>query len=366
MKIASVRLYRYDLPLARPLPIKGQQPTHRAGLVMQCASNDGAVGHGDIAPLPTFSGEDLPTASLQAITAGQWLTDQPVPEGLERLDGGFDAWLHDLSLAPSVRSGVELALLNMLAQAREAPLRRVLCGRPLNRISVNGLLSGTPEVIVEKATEFRNKGYKTVKLKVGRGEIADDIALTRKVRDALGDGIALRLDANRAWDDAAAHTFSRGVSECGVEYIEEPIRDLAGIGAFARASAIPVALDETVLDLSPDQVRALPGIKALVLKPTFIGGFETAMRFGRAAQDAGITPVVSSAFESSVGLIGLANLAGCIHGENCAAGLDTASWLASDVLDTPVPVSDAEWDLGVLDRSALQLNVARLQEVRHC
>ena len=95
---------------------------------------------------------------------------------------------------PSVTCGMEMAQLQWKASLagdsglpRTARCASVLC------------LRANAGAVLAKARVARAAGYEAVKLKVGRQALEDDIRLVREVRRVLGSGIALRLDANRAW-----------------------------------------------------------------------------------------------------------------------------------------------------------------------
>jgi len=87
--------------------------------------------------------------------------------------------------------------------------------------------------------------------------------------------------------------------------------------------------------LTPQELTALPGLKAIVLKPTLLG-FERSMQFGRKATLLGITPVVSSAFETSLGLTAVAELGACLNSTDVPSGLDTLDWFQQDLLEHPL------------------------------
>ena len=117
----------------------------------------------------------------------------------------------------------------------------------------------------------------------------------------------------------------------------------------------PVALDESLLKLTPEALAPLPNLKAIVLKPTLLG-FERSMQFGRKATSMGITPVVSSAFETSLGLTALVELAACLNTTDVAVGLDTLEWFAKDLLARPLQIERG--------RLNLSESVVRFDELR--
>ena len=178
--------------------------------------------------------------------------------------------------------------------------------------------------------------------------MADDLATVAAVREALGPGVALRLDANRAWSDADARAFAAAVGE--VAYVEEPLADPAGGAALSRDTGLPIALDESIQDGASVEAWAA----AAILKPTLVGGLVATLRIAASARALGVPVVLSAAFESGVGLRGVAALAAATGAE--PAGLDTYRWLAADVLP-PLPFSRPTVDLDAVFATPLEVRV---------
>ncbi len=356
MKIISFNLFRFTLPLARPLTVKDARLTERSGLVIELTDEHGHTGLGEASPLPGLSAEDLTVVESQLLSLRHALRGTEIPENLEELSGGFAHWLEQYELAPSVRFGLETAVLNLLANSRQLPLRRLVSDGSRDSISINGLLSGSPAEILDKATRYRSEGYKAVKLKVGRGPLHENIQLTREVRKRIGDDVALRLDANRSWSVEDTLVFTREVNDCKIDYIEEPVHDYKMLVSICNKSGLPpVAMDESLRELTPEALAPLPNPKAIVLKPTLLG-FERSMQFGRKATSMGITPVVSSAIETGLGLTALAELAACLNTTDVPVGLDTLDWFAKDLLARPLQIDGG--------RLNLSESVVRFDELR--
>ena len=214
MKIAGFNLFRFTLPLARPLTVKDAKLTERSGLVIELTDEHGHTGLGEASPLPGLSPENQALAESQLLSLRHALRGTEIPKNLEELSGGFERWLERFDLAPSVRFGFETAVLNLLAGSKKLPLRRIILDRSCDSIPINGLLAGSPAEVLEKAVRFREEGYKAVKLKVGQRPLNKDILLTLKVRKLIGDNVTLRLDANRSWSVEDTLIFARGVADC--------------------------------------------------------------------------------------------------------------------------------------------------------
>ena len=334
MKLARIDIYRFALPLSRPLDLGGKTHRERRGLLIEGHDDAGHVGAGEIAPLPGFSREDTETALKDACAVRYRFLGSEAPDNLEELSGGFDRWLNDLTICPSVRFGLESAVLNCLAARRGVGLRELLSDEPGDRISVNALLAGSTPEVLERAATLRDRGYHSFKLKVGRRPLVEEVGLTRRLRDTLGPEVSIRLDANRAWQTEDYLTFARSVVDCGIEYFEEPTPSPAETRRLLERdeSPLPVALDETLREVEPLALRDYPSLAAVVLKPTMMG-VERTMAFARVALGMGATPVISSSFESGMGVITLAHLAAVLQQPSAAAGLDTMGWFEIDLLE---------------------------------
>lgn len=345
MKIADFTLYKFTLPLVRPIIVKGVKLNERTGFVIKLADENGHCGFGEISPLPGLSAEDLETAASQLHALRYSLSGENIPCHVEELSYGFARWLEKFQLVPSVRFGFEAAVLNLIADSRNLPLRAVISDVYRDSVSVNGLLSGTRNEILTKAEQIQKAGYRAVKLKVGRCPLQEEIRLVHDVRERIGDSVALRLDANRAWSIEDALVFLDGISDCPIDYIEEPVHNYNMLVSISDKSGLPpVAMDESLLELTPEELAPLPNLKAVMLKPTVLG-LEKSMRFGRRARFLGITPVVSSSFETGLGLTVLAELAAVLNTIDVPVGLATADWFKEDLLAEPIQIKKGQLNL---------------------
>ena len=218
-----------------------------------------------------------------------------------------------------------------LAAAREAadgdwpaPLR--------TRIPVNVTV---PAVDAETARRIvARSGCRTAKVKVaepGQDE-SDDIARVEAVRDALGPGGRVRVDANGAWDPDTAVRVLKAFGE--LEYAEQPCATLAELAEVRRRVSTPIAADESIRRAEdPLRVRAAGAADVVVLKVQPLGGVRNALGVAEAC---GLPAVVSSAVETSVGLAAGLALAAALPELPYACGLGTLSLLEGDVVADPL------------------------------
>lgn len=356
----------------------------REGLIVDIRTDDGGVGYGEIAPLPGFSKESIEHAHATAVRCIDGLTRR------QNVDPRIPTALRDReTIPPSVRFGIECALWDLAARATKASPASLLVENAATRVPVSALLLGDRERVLADASALKSSGIAAVKLKVARGAAESEVDTIRRLRELLGIGVAIRLDANRGWGFDEALAFARQAAECNIAYIEEPIADPQRLAEFAERSPIPFAVDETLQDIGWDQLHAWrradllepfaefpddadPRLRAIVagrvwvVKPTLVGISRTYLA-GLLAKQCRIDPdlVVSSSFESGLGLIALANLAACAGEDALPAGLDTASWLAGDILDAPLPLVGGAIDLAEANATAARFSPDALEEITH-
>jgi O-succinylbenzoate synthase len=179
-------------------------------------------------------------------------------------------------------------------------------------------------------------GCRTAKVKVAEhGQPgAADVDRVGAVRDALGPGGRIRVDANGAWTVDQAERMLRALAPFGLEYAEQPCATLAELAELRRRVDVPLAADESIRRAAdPLAVRAAGAADIVVLKAAPLGGVAQALRI---AAECGLPVVVSSAVESSVGLAAGVALAAALPDLPYDCGLATMSLLAGDVTARPL------------------------------
>lgn len=301
MNIAAARWIPYALPLRQPWITAGGRINERRGRLLRLETADGRVGWGDCAPLPA---------------------------------AGIDE-------AAATRFAAECARLDLAAQAAGLPLAQWLHGSAVaGEIAVNASLGGATAITPETVAAACAAGFTILKIKVGSAEPDREIRALQTLATGLPAVVRFRLDANRAWDEATAAGFIAACGALPVEAIEEPLRipDLAALARLQAATAIALALDESLPVLPRETLLAQRPVRRLVLKPATLGGLRTALELARAAQAAGLECVITSALESACGLFAVAHLAAAATaGMNTppAQGLATAEWFAADTGEPP-------------------------------
>ncbi|KAH9772163.1 protein PHYLLO [Citrus sinensis] len=315
----------------------------REGFILSLYLEDGSVGYGEVAPLEIHK-ENLLDAEEQLRFLLHFMTGAKISYFLPLLKGSFSSWIWSTlgipacEIFPSVRCGLEMAILNAIAVKHGSSFLNILyplteideeISKRSTSIKICALIDSnkSPVEVASIATTLVEEGFTAIKLKVARrADPIKDAEVIQEVRKKVGHRIELRVDANRNWTYQEALEFGFLIKDCDLQYIEEPVQNEEDIIKYCEESGLPVALDETIDKFQKDPLNMLekyahPGIVAIVIKPSVIGGFENAGLIARWAQRHGKMAVVSAAFESGL-----------------AQGLGTYQWLKEDVTTDPISI----------------------------
>lgn len=297
-RIDQIRVFEYALPLFKPIA----DGVFRKGLILELRSN-GRVSFGEVAPLRGVHEETLDEVTQAALQ--------------KRFDVATDL--------PSLGFAMESALWWLDAQSVPTPKER---------IPLNALIDADPRMAPKEALMAVEQGYRTIKLKVGRHTVADEIACIKQVRKLVGKQIHIRLDANAAWNLGDAVIFGQEVQKYQIEYIEEPLKNPASLGEWFAQTNVPYARDESLRAHSPATMRDEVGLAAIILKPAAMA-FADVFAWEKWAKQNQKKCVMTSTFESGLGLSMLAMLSITLGLEGQALGLGTISFFKEDILSPP-------------------------------
>ena len=240
----------------RLIPRSGQHST-----VVEIRSDSGLIGIGEAFGLP----HSQPTASLiEGVIAPALLgqTLQSPDKLLSNLYAFFVAMGHTRGPAIEALSGVDIALWDLLAKEAGRPLAEHL-GATLARVPtyVSPVpFLATPEDSAAGALAFVKKGFKGIKLKIGRG-LQIDLAHITAVRQAIGSKTQLMLDANCAYTVSEAIVLAKQLKPFDIAWLEEPIRPDSPqeLAQVRLQSPVPIACGENEFMLPSFEALASAG-----------------------------------------------------------------------------------------------------------
>ncbi|MEO3798414.1 mandelate racemase/muconate lactonizing enzyme family protein [Nonomuraea sp. B1E8] len=243
MTVAELRTELRSVPLPRPW---GADVPANHVIVTHVTLADGRTGSG-------FSW--TPQIGAHAVKA---LLDHDVREALIGLDPHPEVvwdrlWRHLREAGPGgittvALAGVDLALWDLRCGERD--LAGVL-GRRRDEVPVYGSgvnLHYSLEELVAQARRWVAAGHRGVKIKVGRPDLAEDVARVAAVREVIGPDRLLMIDANQRWDLHRARRALAALRAFDLHWIEEPLPadDVAAHVELRRSTDVPVAVGENV------------------------------------------------------------------------------------------------------------------------
>lgn len=245
--------------------------------------------------------------------------------------------LPDLSRYPAIRCGLSAAML----AAKGGGLARLwpsdfALGKA--GIETNGLIwMNTIEAMKAEARAKEEAGYQCIKVKVGAHDFDSELQFLRWFRREFGHRPVLRLDANGAFSPHDALEKLRILSQFEVHSIEQPIKagQLTEMAALCAESPIAVALDEELIGcLSLLQLQErIAGLNPpwVVLKPSLLGEFEMLEQLIGWLQNRGVGFWFTSALESNVGLMAIAQFTAVHAAAGFPQGLGTGSLYSNNI-----------------------------------
>ncbi|ESP88582.1 mandelate racemase/muconate lactonizing enzyme family protein [Candidatus Halobonum tyrrellensis] len=333
-----VRLREVSLPLRSPLGTANGEMTERRVVLVGVAGEwtDGtpARGVGEAAPLPPWTeGYD---DCLDALRSAR-----------ETVHGGGEPRLDDLPAA--AHHAVTLAGLDAEARREGVPLAGRIAERsgvvadPAESVPVNATVGdGSVEETVEAAETAVADGFDCLKCKVGARGLDADLDRLRAVRDAVGDRVTLRADANGAWERREAERAVDALADLEFAYVEQPLPadDFDGL-ATLRGRGIDIALDESLNGGAwPDPIDEYADVA--VIKPMAQAGVVPTASLARHLDSRGVDTVITTTVDAAVARAAAVHAAAVVPGgADRAQGLATGGMLAEDVTPTdPAPVVD--------------------------
>lgn len=194
-------------------------------------------------------------------------------------------------------SAVDIALWDLKARRLGTPLWRLLGGHdPKVPCYAGGIdLELSLDELLRQTDGNLEKGFRAIKMKVGRARLAEDVAKVEGMRRHLGDGFPLMVDANMRWTVDQAIRAARALAPYDLTWLEEPIQpdDVAGHARVVAEGGLPIAAGENLRTLWEfKQLIATGGVTYPEPDVTNCGGVTSFMKIAHLAEAFGL-PVTS-------------------------------------------------------------------------
>ncbi|HJV56546.1 MAG TPA: enolase C-terminal domain-like protein [Methylomirabilota bacterium] len=333
MSLRALRARPVLVPIRRP-PVSASGAIPKAALVLfDLETDEGVTGRSYV-----FGFAPWTLASIAGCAQGlfEMIKGDPLaPFDLEAKLRRQLTLLDPNGLVGLALAGLDMAAWDALAQARGVPLVTLLGGAPraIPAYNSTGLWIQPVATLADEAEALLGEGFSAVKLRLGRGDLAQDLAAVRAVKQRIGDRATLMCDFNQRLTVSEALRYARALDGEGLHWIEEPVRhdDYEGYARIAAEAATPIQTGENLVDTF-DMARAIALRSLDFVMPDVqrIGGVTGWLRAAALAHAHGIEMSSHLFPEFSVHLLGVT---------------PTCHWLeymdwAAPVLQEPLGVKD--------------------------
>eukprot|EP00268_Persea_americana_P002508 TRINITY_DN1075_c0_g1_i5.p1 TRINITY_DN1075_c0_g1~~TRINITY_DN1075_c0_g1_i5.p1 ORF type:complete len:434 (+),score=87.11 TRINITY_DN1075_c0_g1_i5:704-2005(+) len=322
-----------NVPLTAPFTIASSRLDSVGNVAIRVELSNGCAGWGETPILPSVTAEDQITA-LEKVGVACAALRRARGRTLGSVLGELGEILPGHEFA-SVRAGVEMALIDAVANSIDVPLWR-LFGGALDSITTDITIPiVSPAEAAELAANYRKQGFRTLKLKVGK-DLRADIEVLKAIRVAHPD-CSFILDANEGYTAKEAIEVLDKLHEMGVTPVlfEQPVQrdDWEGLHHVSHVAknkyGISVAADESCRSLLDVQKIIRENLADVINIKIAKVGVLGALEMIELAKSNGITLMIGGMVETRIAMGFAGHLAaglGCFR----FIDLDTPLLLAED------------------------------------
>ncbi len=282
MRITRTEIFRFSIPM-HPFTIATGTMDYAQNIFLRVFTDEELQGVGECSAFPMITGETQNTCFAMARDfALLWREKDPlqIEERMNELNN-FTAF------NTTIKSAFEMALFDIASKLAGKPLYQFLGAtqkKPLETDITIGL--GDPEEMAAKAVEFQAKGFRILKIKLGK-DARLDLKRVKKIRQAIGDELKLRIDVNQGWDfDSAAFALQQ-MEKFNIQFCEQPLPHWNDglLPELRNISPIPIMADESVFN-HHDAIRLLEAeaCNYINIKLSKSGGILEATRINKVAE----------------------------------------------------------------------------------
>jgi o-succinylbenzoate synthase len=309
MKDLQLTYSPYTLKLKKPFFTARTEIKERNGFILRLTDPDGFEGIGDCCPFPEFGSESIEDVK-------NILSDFKLKVKIDEteIEKSINSCLTNYKKLPALRHGLEQAFINIICNKNKTTIDNLLNLKLKKQVNVNAAVSFlNPEDSVNAVRNLNEKGFTTIKLKIGRSDFEEDFSIIKLIRETFGDNIKLRIDSNGNWKLEEAIINLKALEKFDIEYAEQPVINLSDYIDLKKKTNIPLAPDESIRSVKDAKEFIKSGaVSYLILKPMMIGGL--------------LNAVIAAAYVKA----------------NVAHGLGVTDYFVNDITDDHFPIKSGK------------------------
>lgn len=310
LRIRQIELYKLFIPLKEPFVISLGPIFNAENVLVVVHTDEGITGFGECSPFMSINGESMDTCFV----VGQYFAKIFKSKNALAIDervADMDRLIYGNS---SIKSAFDMALYDIASQHAGLPLYKFLGGTNNKTIITDYTVSiGEPAKMAIDAVKIKEEGYPAIKIKLGK-DGSTDVLRIRAIREAVGNEILLRIDANQGWNTEEAITTLKALAAFDIQHCEEPIPRWAfmELPRVRKESPIPIMSDESCGDdHDAERLIKLGACDYMNIKLGKSGGIFKALKMVKLAEAARLHLQVGAFMESRLAMTAFAHFSLC-------------------------------------------------------
>ncbi len=298
MKIRKIDYLHVQSKRKEPFIIATGSSNKAHNVIVKIATDEG-MGIGNACPNSVT--EETPESIMNALNN---FSNELVGEDAEDILGINEKMNLLIEKNPSAKAGVDIALYDLQGKIKGKPVFEIF-GKKKDKMLTDmtiGIMD--KKFTVTHAVEYKKQGFKALKIKIGLDK-DEDVERVRAVREAVGEEMIIRVDANQGYDVKTAIEVLNKIEPYNIEQMEQPVKlgDLGGLKEVKDNSPIPITADEAV-KTKEDALKIAQGKFAdkINIKLMKCGGITKALEINRIAEEGGLETMIGCMSENKISI----------------------------------------------------------------
>ena len=300
MKITDIITKKVNFQSEKEFKIAFTSNTDSQGVYVKILTDEGIYGLGEAAPFPLVTSEtaDGVIAAVEFMKLALLGAD---PTDIAQIHSIMDKTLLNNT---SAKAAIDIACYDIMGKKEGKPVHKLI-GAKTDSVQTDITIGiDTVENMVTEAVQKIAEGFRIIKIKCGI-DARHDIEVIKQIRNAVGDGVDLRIDANQGYDKETALYVLGEISKYNITEAEQPLPfwDIHGMAEINRLSPVPVMADESVhTPIQAEIACEHDACKIVNIKLMKCGGIYPALQIADIAKKYGKTCIVGCFYESKLSI----------------------------------------------------------------
>lgn len=367
MRIVAAEVQSTRIPVRRLHQMAIGTTAFQENVIVTLIGEDGTVGYGEAPHMVGHSQRGETPATVRVVLRHKLM---PATLGSDAMDRERLATVLARAVPGNLRAkgAIVMAAYDLAARELGTPVYNLLGGPVRDRVPLSWSLPIVDEtVVVEEAREMVDRGWRILKVKIGRPDPLEDAAVVRAVRRAVGDEIEIRADANQAYDASTAVRVIRRMEEAEPGFVEQPVHrdDIEGMAEVRARVGVPIMADEgaeTPADvIALAKHRAADSVSIYIIGP---GGIHSSRLMAQIAETCRMRAYVGGALEGPIGAAAGLHLAASSPAIDLGCEVGGQFLLTDSVAVEPIAMEDGALCVPTGPGLGIELDGDKLAEYR--